>query len=137
MNEQTHGCEVCTSTVYSYMDQGLIKGVSNESLLEKPARRKRRNNLITRKPKKQRPRIFYAHAHASRERGSNDNGNRMIRRLIKKGRDIASFGRERVRQIEEWINRHPRKILDFQTAEERYVLELATGVIFSHPECGI
>ncbi|MCP4402485.1 MAG: IS30 family transposase [bacterium] len=235
MNEQTHGCEVCTSTIYSYIDQGLIKGVSNESLLEKPARRKRRNNPITRKPKKhpthrksiekrpeevesrevfghweidlivggkgtsttalltlverktrkmiirkiadrtqesvlkalasiertmgagafravfktitadngsefldveameksafskkKRTRLFYAHAYASWERGSNENGNRMIRRFIKKGRDIASFGRERVRQIEEWINRYPRKILDFRTAEERYVLELAT-----------
>jgi IS30 family transposase len=49
----------------------------------------------------------------------------MIRRFIAKGRDISTFGRERIWQIEEWINRYPRKILQFQTAEERYVTELA------------
>lgn len=234
MDEQKHGCEVCTSTIYSYIDQGLIEGVSNESLLEKPRRRTRRNNPVVRKPKKhsarrksiekrpeevenrevfghweidlvvggkgtsttalltlverktrkmiirkvpdrtqdsvlkalasmersmgagafrtifktitadngsefldveameksafsqkQRTKLFYAHPYASWERGSNENGNRMIRRFIAKGKDIARFSRDRVQEIEEWINRYPRKILDFQTAEERYVLELA------------
>ncbi len=232
MNEQEHGCEVCTSTIYSYMDQGLIDGVSNESLLEKPTRRTRRQHPLVRKPKnhsarrksiekrpeevesrevfghweidlvvggkgtsttalltlierktrkmiirkladrtqesvlkalarmersmgtgafrtlfktitsdngsefldaeameksafsqKQRTQLFYAHAYASWERGSNENGNRMIRRFIAKGRDIATFSKEGVRQIEEWINRYPRRILNFQTAEERYMLE--------------
>ena len=235
MNEQQHGCVVCTSTIYSYIDQGLIEGVSNESLLEKPLRRKRRNNPVIRKPKKhsacrksiekrpeevenrevfghweidlvvggkgtsttalltlverktrkmiirkipdrtqesvlnalagmersmgvgafraifktitadngsefldveamersafsrkQRTQLFYAHAYASWERGSNENGNRMIRRFIKKGRDIATLGKERVRQIEEWINRYPRKILEFKTAEEMFIEELAS-----------
>jgi len=65
------------------------------------------------------------HPYASWERGSNENGNRMIRRFIAKGRDIATFSRERIRQIEEWINRYPRKILQFQSAEERYITELA------------
>lgn len=41
------------------------------------------------------------------------------------GRDIATFSRERIRQIEKWINGYPRKILQFQSAEERYITELA------------
>jgi IS30 family transposase len=234
MNVQDHGCTVCAKTIYSYIDQGLIAGVSNESLWEKRIRRKRHRRALVRKPKKcparrksieqrpaeaedrlvfghweidlvvggkgaakpvlmtlterktrkliirklpdrtqesvlnalgglersmgagafralfktitadngsefldveameqsalsrkQRTRLFYAHAYASWERGSNENGNRMIRRFIAKGRDIATFSRERIRQIEEWINRYPRKILQFQSAEERYITELA------------
>jgi len=49
----------------------------------------------------------------------------MIRRFIAKGRDISAFSRECIQQIEDWINTYPRKILDFQTAEERYIEELA------------
>jgi len=49
----------------------------------------------------------------------------MIRRFIAKGQDLLTFSRERIHQIEEWINRYPRKILQFQTAEERYITELA------------
>jgi transposase, IS30 family len=69
--------------------------------------------------------IYYAHPFASWERGSNENFNRMIRRFIAKGRDISAFSRECIQQIEDWINTYPRKILDFQTAEERYIEELA------------
>ena len=234
MDEQKHGCSVCAKTLYSYIDQGLIDGVSNESLWEKRKRRKRRRKTILRRPKKhparrksiekrpeevedrsvfghweidlvvggkdaakpvlmtlierktrkilirkladktqqsvlkalagiersmgveafrqvfktitadngsefldveameqsalskkQRTQLFYAHPYASWERGSNENGNRMIRRFIAKGRDISMFSRERIRQIEEWINNYPRKILQFQSAEERYITELA------------
>lgn len=234
MDEQKHGCSVCAKTLYSYIDQGLIEGVSNESLWEKRKRRKRRRKTIVRRSKKhparrksiekrpeeaeersvfghweidlvvggkdaakpvlmtlterktrkilirkladktqqsvlnalagiersmgagafrmifksitadngsefldveametsalsrkQRTQLFYAHAYASWERGSNENGTRIIRRFIAKGKDISTFSRERIRQIEEWINNYPRKILQFQTAEERYITELA------------
>jgi transposase, IS30 family len=221
MDAQKHGCAVCAKTIYSYINQGLIDGVSNESLWEKRKRRKRRRKAIVRQPKKhparrksiekrpaevndrsvfghweidlivggkktrktlirklpnktqqsvlkalagiersmgaesfrmvfksitadngsefldveameqsalskkRRTRLFYAHAYASWERGSNENGNRMIRRFIAKGRDISTFTRKQVQQIEEWINNYPRKILQFQTAEERYITELA------------
>jgi IS30 family transposase len=39
MDEQKPGCSVCAKTLYSYIDQGLIDGVSNESLWEKRKRR--------------------------------------------------------------------------------------------------
>jgi IS30 family transposase len=58
---------------------------------------------------KKRTELFYAHPYASWERGSNENGNRMIRRFIPKGSDIA----------------YPRKILQFETAEKMFNLELA------------
>ncbi len=70
--------------------------------------------------------IYYAHPYSSWERGTNENTNRMIRRFIPKGSDISKFTRAEIQKIENWINRYPRKILNFKTAEEMFILELAT-----------
>ena len=43
---------VCTKTIYSYIDQGLIDGVSNETLLEKRNRRKQKKSKLRRSPKR-------------------------------------------------------------------------------------
>ncbi len=234
MDAEEHGCRVCAKTIYSYIEQGLVDGVSNESLCEKRKRRKRRRKALVRRARKhpasrkgiaerpaeasdrsgfghweidlvvggegsgkgalmtlterktrklvirklpdgtqksvlkalariersvgapafrkmfksvtadngpefldveamerstlgrrRRTRLFYAHPYASWERGSNENANRMIRRFIAKGRDIADFSHKKIRWIEELINGYPRKILQFQTAEERFIAELA------------
>lgn len=69
--------------------------------------------------------IYYAHPYSSWERGSNENANRMIRRFIPKGSDISKLTRRQIQQLEDWMNNYPRKILDFETAEERFVRELA------------
>jgi len=72
-----------------------------------------------------RTRIYYAHPYSSWERGSNENANRIIRRFIPKGCDISKFTHKQIRRIEEWINNYPRKILNFKTAEEMFIQELA------------
>ena len=69
--------------------------------------------------------IYYAHPYSSWERGSNENANRIIRRFIPKGCDISKYTRKQIQAIEDWINNYPRKILDFSTAEERFIQELA------------
>jgi len=69
--------------------------------------------------------IYYAHPYSSWERGSNENANRMIRRFIPKGSDISKCTRTDIQGIEDWINRYPRKILNFKTAEELFMKELA------------
>jgi len=69
--------------------------------------------------------IYYAHPYSSWERGSNENANRIIRRFIPKGCDISKFTRKQIQAVEDWINNYPRKILDFETAEERFIQELA------------
>jgi len=43
---------VCTKTLYSYIDQGVISGVSNESLWEKRKRRKQRRRSLRRVAKR-------------------------------------------------------------------------------------
>ena len=69
--------------------------------------------------------IYYAHPYSSWERGSNENANRVIRRFIPKGCDISKFTRKQIQKIEDWINNYPRKILNFETAEKRFIQELA------------
>ena len=223
---------VCTKTLYSYIDQGLIDGVSNETLWEKRNRRKRQRRGVYRRPKrisrgmsieerpeeaesreafghwemdlivgpargsnaailtlverkhrllitrklsdktqesvlkalgsiercygavrfrkmfksitvdngsefldyeslessafsrKQRTRIFYAHPYSSWERGSNENANRMVRRFIAKGRDLARITGAKLQEVETWINNYPRKILGYMSPNDLFVKEL-------------
>ena len=74
--------------------------------------------------RRQRTTVFYAHPYASWERGSNENANRIIRRFIAKGRDIAKFTHKAIQQVVEWINHYPRRIIDFMTPHELFTTEL-------------
>ena len=62
--------------------------------------------------------IYYAHPYSSWERGSNENGNRILRRFIPKGTDIGKITAEELQRIEDWVNNYPRKILGYRTANQ-------------------
>ncbi len=68
--------------------------------------------------------IYYAHPYSSWERGQNENGNRIIRRFISKGKPIRNFTRRKVQETENWINTLYRKSLGWRTAEECYQEEI-------------
>ncbi len=70
------------------------------------------------KPKERRTMIYFAHSYSSWERGTNENQNRMIRRFIPKGTDIAEFSKGDIQEIEDWMNNYPRKILGYRTANQ-------------------
>jgi len=61
---------------------------------------------------------YFAHAYSSWERGANENQNRMIRRFIPKGTDIADVSEREIKVIETWMNNYPRKRLGYKTAKE-------------------
>ena len=63
--------------------------------------------------------VFFAHPFRASERGSNENANRIVRRFVPKGADIAAFTRKQVQRIEDWINALPRKLLDGLSAEQK------------------
>lgn len=67
---------------------------------------------------------FYAHSYCSYERGTNENNNRLIRRHIPKGSDISLVSVEKIKEIEEWMNRYPRKLFNGKSAAEVYSEEL-------------
>ena len=57
--------------------------------------------------------VYYCHAYASHERGTNENHNRMIRRHLPKGTKKTT--KQVVAYIENWMNNYPRKMFNFKT----------------------
>jgi IS30 family transposase len=62
--------------------------------------------------------VYYAHPYSSWERGSNENGNKILRRFIPKGMDIGKLTARELQRIEDWVNNYPRKILRYKTAND-------------------
>lgn len=78
------------------------------------------------KKTEKRTKVYFAHPYSSWERGTNENQNRMIRRFIPKGTNIAKVSNKEIKRIESWMNNYPRKILGYKTANE-LVLELTNS----------
>ena len=55
-----------------------------------------------------------------RERGSNENANKLIRRFIAKGKNIDKYNDMEIKEIEDWMNNYPRKIFGYRTANQMY-----------------
>ena len=68
--------------------------------------------------KKPRIKVYYAHPYRSGERGSNENGNRLIRRFIPKGTVITTISEEFIKYIEDWINNFSRPTFGFKSSLE-------------------
>ena len=60
--------------------------------------------------------IYYAHPYTSWERGSNENGNRILRRFVPKGTDIGKLSVSALQRIEDWVNNYPRKLFGYKTS---------------------
>ena len=69
---------------------------------------------------KKRTTCYYAHLYSSWERGSNENANRLIRRFIPKGANIDQYSDQQIKEIEQWMNNYPRKLLGYKTANQCY-----------------
>lgn len=67
--------------------------------------------------KGKRTEIYYAHAYASWERGSNENLNGFIRYFIPKGTKIGAINSKAIKALERFINEYPRKILNGECAK--------------------
>jgi len=72
----------------------------------------------TLKQKTPRCTLYYAHPFSAFERGSNENNNRLIRRFIPKGSDIADFSLKEISAIEQNINAMERKSLGGLSASQ-------------------
>jgi hypothetical protein len=55
--------------------------------------------------------LFLAHPYSSRERGTNENSNGMIRRFFPKGTDFSKISKRKIQAVQAWMNNYPRKIL--------------------------
>ena len=69
-------------------------------------------------PKNTRCALYYTHPFSAFERGSNENNNRIIRRFIPKGSDIADFSLKAISDIEQKINTMERHSLGGLSASQ-------------------
>jgi IS30 family transposase len=71
-----------------------------------------------------RTQVYYCHPYHAAERGSNENQNKQIRRRIPKGTPIANYTPEQIAAVQDWINTNPRKIHQWDTAEQVFRRDL-------------
>ena len=64
--------------------------------------------------------VYYCHPYSAYERGSNENANRIIRRFLPKGTDFSNLTRQKVKEIEAWMNNYPREKLGWKSANRAF-----------------
>ncbi len=67
--------------------------------------------------------LYMAHPYSPHERGSNENHNGLLREYFPKGTDFSHVSLEQLRAATESINDRPRKVLNWQTANQRFAIE--------------
>ena len=77
------------------------------------------------KPDEKRTKVYYCHLYSSWERGSNENNNKMVRRIVPKGTNFDSMTDDEVLDMQIWINGYPRRIHDYHSAAELFEKEIA------------
>ncbi|WP_287553584.1 IS30 family transposase [Oscillibacter sp.] len=78
-----------------------------------------------RRGKGKRTTVYYCHPYTPSERGTNENQNGLIRRLVPKGTDLATISPQEVKAAEAWLNSYPRKMFGFLCSEQLFREELA------------
>ena len=66
--------------------------------------------------------FYFAHPYCSWERGLNENTNGLVRQFFPKGTDFTKLTHEDVRNVEKNLNNRPRKLLQFRTPNEEFLL---------------
>lgn len=72
-----------------------------------------------------RTKIYYCHPYSSYERGSNENLNKMFRRIFPKGTNFDDVPDEEIIAAADWMNNYPRKILGRTTAARVFNEQIA------------
>lgn len=68
--------------------------------------------------------IYFAHPYSSYERGSNENGNKLLRLFLPKSCDMKQYTESYVIKSNELINTKIRKILGYKSSLELFTDEL-------------
>ena len=77
-----------------------------------------RGNEFARLPQLFKDKLFVCHAYRADERGSCENVNRWLREFFPRGRSMDDYTDEYISQVQDIINRRPRKILNGLTPYE-------------------
>ncbi len=69
--------------------------------------------------------VYFADPYSSWQRGSNENGNGLLREFFPKGKDFAEVTEEELEHALQLINNRPRKCLGWKTAHESFEEEVS------------
>ncbi|WP_160037049.1 IS30 family transposase [Paenibacillus sp. An7] len=69
--------------------------------------------------------VYFADPYSSWQRGSNENGNGLLREFFPKGKDFAKVTEEELEHALQLINNRPRKCLGWKTAHESFEEEVS------------
>lgn len=68
--------------------------------------------------------LYFCHSYASWQKGSVENLNRMIRRFFPKQTRFGRIGKEKIQEVEDWLNAYPRRVLGWKSAKEIWLEEM-------------
>lgn len=68
--------------------------------------------------------FFFAKTHAPWQRGTNENKNGLVRFYLPKDTNLDRVTHGQIRRVENLINNRPMKILDYQTPNEVFLIEM-------------
>ena len=71
--------------------------------------------------------IYYCHAYHSWERGSNENCNRLIRKIYPKGSSFRKVYRSNILALQDFCNSYPRSIFVYESSGSVFSRELAAS----------
>lgn len=77
--------------------------------------------------------VFFCHPQSPGERGSNEHGNKMLRRMFPKGESMKKVTQKEATAAQNWLNRYPRHIFGGLSALDKFGKELPT-LELHHPE---
>ena len=63
------------------------------------------------------------HPYSPHERGSNENHNGLLREYFPKGTNFSQISSDELNAATEAINNRPRKVLKWETANQRFFIE--------------
>lgn len=69
--------------------------------------------------------VFFTHAYSAWEKGTNERHNRMLREFLPKGTSFKNLTYQELAHYTNTINNRFRKILDYQTPNDCYIMEVA------------
>jgi len=55
--------------------------------------------------------LYFAHPYCSSERGTSEKHNSIIRKFLPKGTYFSLISDKKIKEIQDWMNTYPRKIL--------------------------
>ena len=78
--------------------------------------------------KKLHTKVYFTHPYSSWEKGLIENTNKLIRQFIPKNTDFSSLSDDYILFVQSELNLRPRKLLNFSSPKQKFLLSLHNGV---------